>query len=663
MSASEVYLPQNLMEMEKENEEEFYSYADEFRNNFSNMMDSWYHNFYQSTLMQYPLNYAIIDNSTGKIETNTINHLEMLLDNTDLAEKLKKELTFYAVFQYNEEGVLTIPYFYGLEEEKVDLLQTLELNKNLFQEDLNNVKNWYYEQIKAPSNVTIIYASTGEDFYRDSWIQQDTQWMNTWSFRNGGFIDLYAMFIILIIVVGIFLPFKKSLQIGTGISTRIPLEVNLLGVLLLTSSFESVVQIAYETASGNQISGTNYSIIPAWVQQSLIIVINYIVWMLIFGICYLIVLSMRQVITLGPIRYYKEKILFVKLFRSLWRKTKSMFTSLSDIDLTDPTNKAIIKILSVNFVILFLLCSIWFIGIAILIPYTIILFFLLRKYSNDIKKKYMILLQATNKMAEGNLEVDIDENLGVFEPMKEELNKVQKGFRLAVEEEMKSQKMKTELITNVSHDLKTPLTAIITYVNLLKEENVTEEERRMYINTLDNKSQRLKRLIEDLFEISKASSNTVNLNLVEIDLVSLIKQVILELNDKLSESKVELRTNYPDEKIILRLDSEKTYRIFENLIVNIIKYAMPYSRAYIDILTNSETVTITVKNTSAAELDFKADEISERFVRGDKARNTDGSGLGLAIVKSFAELQGGKFHIVLDGDLFKVLLEFPKIGR
>jgi signal transduction histidine kinase len=373
-------------------------------------------------------------------------------------------------------------------------------------------------------------------------------------------------------------------------------------------------------------------------------------------------LSIRQVFTLGLKRYLNEKILTVKILKWVFNNTKKIFRSLGNIDLTDKSNKAIIKILAVNFVILMLLCSIWFIGIAILIPYTIILFFVLRKYFEDIKKKYAMLLEATSGMAKGNLEVAIEEDLGVFEPLKVELTKVQSGFKKAVEEEMKSQRMKTELITNVSHDLKTPLTAIITYVSLLKEGKGSEEEKNSYIDTIDKKSQRLKRLIEDLFEISKATSNNISLNLVEIDLVDLIKQVLLELDDKIVQSEIEFRYDLPEKKVILTLDSEKTYRIFENLIINITKYAMPHTRAYIDMRIKIDSVVVTLKNVSDAELNINAEEISERFVRGDVSRNTEGSGLGLAIVKSFVELQGGKLQILADGDLFKVIIEW-KINK
>ena len=220
--------------------------------------------------------------------------------------------------------------------------------------------------------------------------------------------------------------------------------------------------------------------------------------------------------------------------------------------------------------------------------------------------------------------------------------------------------MKTDLISNVSHDLKTPLTAIITYADLLKGENLSEEKRKQYVDTLDRKAQRLQVLIEDLFEMSKATSGNITLNIENIDVVALMKQTLLELEDKLEEAKLSVRKNMPEGKVILPLDSQRTFRVFENLVINMTKYAMPNSRVFIDIFENENDVQIVMKNMAAEEITFNVDTIAERFVRGDESRNTEGSGLGLAIAKSFVELQHGKFNISVDGDLFKVTIIFEK---
>lgn len=268
-----------------------------------------------------------------------------------------------------------------------------------------------------------------------------------------------------------------------------------------------------------------------------------------------------------------------------------------------------------------------------------------------------------NRIAEGDLNTVISEDLGIFEPFRGALARIREGFKKAVDDEVKSQHMKTELITNISHDLKTPLTAITTYIELLKKGEADEKERNAYIEILEKKSLRLKVLIEDLFEISKVSSNNIVLNMVELDVVNLLKQVSIEFADKMQEQGMKLRLNVPEEKVLVLLDNQKTYRIFENLFVNICKYAMPGSRVYAEVKVLEDTTMIILKNISADELNFNAEDITERFVRGDSSRNTEGSGLGLAIVKSFTEAQGGKFRIEIDNDfdLFKAVVEFPRL--
>ena len=355
-----------------------------------------------------------------------------------------------------------------------------------------------------------------------------------------------------------------------------------------------------------------------------------------------------------------DNLLILRIWRFVLRKAEEFYDYLCHIDLTDKTNKDLIKVLGVNFVILSVMSMIWFFGIGAALVYSIALFFVARKYYDDVKEKFRKLLTETNKIANGNLEGEISEDLGIFNPFKDELKKIQSGFKKAVGEEVKSQKMKTELISNVSHDLKTPLTSIITYVDLLKKDNITEEERKSYIDTLDKKSQRLKFLFEDLFEVSKANSGNVKVNLVNIDIIELIKQSEFELEDKFNASNLTIKNNFPDGKITLSLDSQKTFRIFENLFNNVSKYAMNNSRVYVDVLEEEKEVTITIKNMSASEMNFNSDEIVERFTRGDKSRNTEGSGLGLAIVKSFVELQNGEFEINIDGDLFKAIIKFKK---
>lgn len=238
------------------------------------------------------------------------------------------------------------------------------------------------------------------------------------------------------------------------------------------------------------------------------------------------------------------------------------------------------------------------------------------------------------------------------------INDISNGFENAVEQGIKSERLKAELITNVSHDIKTPLTSIINYVDLLKNENIENEKAKEYIEVLDNKSQRLKKLILDLVEASKASSGNIELTLEKIGVLELIKQSIGEFEDKFEEKKLEIVKSIPEKEIYIKADSRHMFRIIENLFENITKYALENSRVYVDINQKENRVKIEIKNISKEKLNISEDELMQRFVRGDKSRSTEGNGLGLSISKSLAELQNGTFKIVIDGDLFKTELEF-----
>ncbi len=380
----------------------------------------------------------------------------------------------------------------------------------------------------------------------------------------------------------------------------------------------------------------------------------------VFAFCwYWLAASVLPYIT-HPIQTLKDQMLVSSMFRWCKRQWLRFWHWGTDIELDENLTRNIWKLVAVNGVIVGFLCCIWFGGVVGAVIYSIILYVLVKKKCAQIQGDYQKLLHVTKRIADGDLNTEITEDMGLLNPVRDELVAIQSGFRKAVNEEVRSRNMKTELITNVSHDLKTPLTAIITYVDLLKKEDIKEEERRGYVETLDKKSQRLKVLIEDLFEVSKATTNNITLNLDEVDLVNLIKQVRLENEDKIAESTLDIRWNLPEVKCVLTLDPQKTYRIIDNLLQNILKYSMPHSRVYIELKAVEGEVLVSFKNMSAAEMNFSAEEITERFVRGDLSRNTEGSGLGLAIAQSFTELQNGTFKVEIDGDLFKVTLSWKR---
>jgi signal transduction histidine kinase len=384
------------------------------------------------------------------------------------------------------------------------------------------------------------------------------------------------------------------------------------------------------------------------------ITITFIIYQLI----YLNIVYIKFIYYSGFQAGFIQNSLIGKMTSHVIMHTKNLILSLLRIDFKKDYYRKLLLLLGINLFALMIIGISWPFGFVLAIAYSILLFNFLLKILNKIK----MLTDSTSTLAAGAFDGVLDEDMGLLKPLAENLNHIKDGFRAAVDKEIKSQNMKTELISSVSHDLKTPLTSIITYIDLLKDETLNTEKQKEYINVLDKKSKRLKVLIEDLFEVSKATSGNIELRLETIDVVSLLKQTLGELQEKISASGLHIKTSFPDHKITCHLDGQRSYRIFENLISNISKYSLPHSRVYISIEEDARTVRITFKNISAYEMNFDVCEITERFTRGDKARHTDGSGLGLAIAKGLTELQDGTLDVYVDGDLFKVILAFHKIS-
>ena len=271
------------------------------------------------------------------------------------------------------------------------------------------------------------------------------------------------------------------------------------------------------------------------------------------------------------------------------------------------------------------------------------------------------LQKGGEKLADGDFSSPIDTRylIGDFKRYGQELNDVQSGLEQAVQEQMKAEHLKTELITNVSHDIKTPLTSIVNYVDLLKKEDIPSQEAREYIAVLDRQSHRLKKLTEDLVEASKASSGVLNVDLQPTDVNVLFSQVEGEYQERLAACQLTLVTQPPAPGTVIRADSRLLSRVMDNLVSNICKYALPSTRVYVVSTLSREAVTISFKNVSRDELNISPDELMERFVRGDASRHTEGSGLGLSIARSLVQLQGGRFDLAIDADLFRADITFP----
>lgn len=275
------------------------------------------------------------------------------------------------------------------------------------------------------------------------------------------------------------------------------------------------------------------------------------------------------------------------------------------------------------------------------------------------------LKKGIEEIALGNMEYQIPlqglrgENLKLAEM----INGIANGFHMAVEEAMKNERLKTDLITNVSHDIKTPLTSIINYVAILKQSDIADPKIQGYLDILEVKAQRLKTLTEDVVEASKVSSGNISLEYMDVDLVEMIQQTEGEMAEKFEARNLKMIVNLPAEPAVVHVDGRRMWRVLENIFGNAAKYAMPGTRVYADLKLEEDTVDLSLKNVSEHQLNISADELTERFIRGDLSRSSEGSGLGLSIAQSLTTMQGGTFNLYLDGDLFRVNIRFPRVKK
>ena len=335
--------------------------------------------------------------------------------------------------------------------------------------------------------------------------------------------------------------------------------------------------------------------------------------------------------------------------------------------LKDGTSKTLNKINKTYKVIIYFVCFILanvillqFNDIGILLMIVLWIFAIYKVNSSTIQ--FYEIKDALQEIYNGNVEVYLNEEnyKGDLKEVSKYVNDIAGGFSNAISEQLKSERMKTELITNVSHDIKTPLTSIINYVDLLEKENIDNENIKKYLEIIDNKSQKLKKLTEDLVEASKASSGNIKLNIERINLDELIKQEIGEFEDKFNKIGLTTIIDIKDKNIYINADGRYIARVLDNIFSNISKYALENSRVYIDVNKEDNNIVVTFKNISREKLNISEEELMQRFVRGDESRNTEGSGLGLSISESLTKLQGGEFKINVDGDLFKVMLIFKE---
>lgn len=585
-----------------------------------------------------------------------LGHSDKIKDTDD-----KSKYSFYGHLLYDENGILSSDGDLNINSfshfETVDVLESLiEYNGDYpntayigqKEIDLNGIK------VNVPKNLEVTYVIP------QSPVEQGriSYYTNSWENYNGFSVFALLGCSAILILFFLFYPISVVETVNPFLSVK---KWKAGVVIVVLSTIITFGIMGCLIISGYTLNGYLIELLQRYkiaYLDIIITIINFGVWILTLLAISLAFFQIKYIFARGLGRYLKEDTLTGSLINYIKRK----LDKIAEIDLSKPMQQIIMKYVLINSGIVLIMITFWGFGYILAAIYTFILFFWVKDKVLVMQKDYDKLLNATRELGKGHFDVEIDGDVGIFNALNEEFKNIKVGFEKAVKEETKSQNMKNELVSNVSHDLKTPLTCIKNYIVLLQDDSLSDEIRHEYLDNLNQYSNRLANLIEDLFEVSKVNSGNIKLNLMELNIVALIEQAHAECSDILESRNLTVITNYPHNEMILNLDGDKTYRIFENLFTNISKYALSNSRVYVDIEDKNDSYVIIFKNISQEQMNFSPQEITERFVRGDKSRHESGSGLGLAIAKSFTEAQGGDFKIDIDGDLFKAIIEFKKIA-
>lgn len=573
-----------------------------------------------------------------------------------------KDHQMYSTFTYDADGNVTSTGDYVSTD--FTYMSAYQLLKNSISISTSNARETYeiygksipksQIQLRVPQNLKAEFAIP-----QNLTENNDIIWYNTGNLVHGEMRGRFlavtcCMMVFFIGLYILFYPVSVEQEVNPfAFMRKIKAEIKwvFLGTVLCLAyigmAFLGVYTMTGELQTALQMLGIPYAeLVP--------VVLQFIGMMLTGLFTAMGIFEIKYMLTSGFCRYWKED----SLIGSICGNVKRRFEKLSEVDLSDKTDTVLLKYVLIQMVIVGVIACFWSFGIVLSVLYSVLLFFYIRKKLKKVQKDYQVLLKEAHQLADGRFDEEITQDVGIFNALGEEFKNVRTGFEKAVCEEMKSQNMKTELISNVSHDLKTPLTGIKNYAELLGQNNVSEQDKQGYLENLQHYIDRLNNLIEDLFEVSKVNSGNIELNPVELNVVALIQQAQAETEDLLKQKNLTVILDAPENGIVQALDGDKTYRIFENLFTNIAKYALPGTRVYVSATAQPEYTEIVFKNISEAQMNFTPEEIVERFVRGDKSRHESGSGIGLAIVKSFTEVQNGTFSIEIDGDLFKAVVRF-----
>lgn len=573
-----------------------------------------------------------------------------------------KDHQMYSTFTYDADGNVTSTGDYVSTD--FTYMSAYQLLKNSISISTSNARETYeiygksipksQIQLRVPQNLKAEFAIP-----QNLTENNDIIWYNTGNLVHGEMSGRFlavtcCMMVFFIGLYILFYPVSVEQEVNPfAFMRKIKAEIKwaFLGTVLCLAyigmAFLDVYTMTGELQTALQMLGIPYAeLVP--------VVLQFIGMMLTGLFTAMGIFEIKYMLTSGFCRYWKED----SLIGSICGNVKRRFEKLSEVDLSDKTDTVLLKYVLIQMVIVGVIACFWSFGIVLSVLYSVLLFFYIRKKLKKVQKDYQVLLKEAHQLADGRFDEELTQDVGIFNALGDELKNVRIGFEKAVSEEIKSQNMKTELISNVSHDLKTPLTGIKNYAELLGQDNVSGQDKQVYLENLQHYIDRLNNLIEDLFEVSKVNSGNIELNPVELNVVALIQQAQAETEDLLKQKNLTVILDAPENGIVQALDGDKTYRIFENLFTNIAKYTLPGTRVYVSATAQPEYKEIVFKNISEAQMNFTPEEIVERFVRGDKSRHESGSGIGLAIVKSFTEVQNGTFSIEIDGDLFKAVVRF-----
>ena len=599
----------------------------------------------------------------------TIEEKELIHDNIIIGEKLENNVTTNQIENKEKDIQMNFysikNYYILLISKDGDVLTNVEKNVNT--DTLEEIKEyisknkfyWQYDKQNIKTNIDKLQyeqiAYNGFEFLQESgyeiytaikdedggyWYRQSLFYDFVANTYETAFINIVISSILLI--AGIFyiilsIGHKQGIQ-GIYIDSldKIPYEIiGILAGILSVIGFIAIILSA-------KLTYNNFSKLAIDSGISVTVLLGFILYTILATLGVTTIRRIKaHIFWKNTISYKILKFIFDGIFTNISQTVKVVFLYGGFIIISFALIMFAIKMP----IMIFVLLIFWY-----------YIFKKILNYINGLNK----IRQKISKMYNGQINeiLQEDEVCGKLKIIAKELNDISGGLLNAVEEATKSERLKTELITNVSHDIKTPLTSIINYVDLMKKESIENEKVREYLNVLDSKSQRLKKLTEDLIEASKASSGNIKLTMEMLNVKELIKQVSGEFEDRFNKKGLQIIESYPQEEVTITADSRYLYRVMENVYSNISKYALENSRVYVDVIKTKENVQIILKNISGEKLNISVDELMQRFVRGDESRSTGGSGLGISIAKSLVELQKGKFNIYLDGDLFKVVIEF-----